>query len=548
MSALGRLTGRPSVDSAADALIGRIDQFSDVADLGTECLPDALLGRVTDTVESARARLGHGTSHTVVALAGATGSGKSSLFNALVGTELATVGVRRPTTSVARAAVFADGAEPLLDWLEIGQRHRIDTEHESLRGLVLLDLPDHDSTAAAHRAEVERLVAVVDVFCWVVDPQKYADAALHDEFIQRFAGHGAVTVVALNQIDRLAPDQRRECLAHLAKLLAEDGLESVRVLPTSATTLEGVDDLRRELAARTAERRAVVQRLDADLDWLATDLFAACGDASPAPVSRAARDAMVDAATTASGVDAVADAVGAAYRHRAAVGAGWPPARWVKRFRSDPLRRLGLGRPAAPASLESDAPTTIRRTALPPIGSAAAAAVASAGRDLVADVSDGLPTMWRDHLAEVVSGGVAALPDQLDRTIGSQELPVGRARWWTVVAALQRLLTAALVIGLLWLAVLFVLAWFKIPDPPLPKFRDIPLPTLLVLGGGGLGLLLAIVVRRIAAIGGERRRKQARAALRASVAETVETAIIGPLDAALDRLALLSEAVRKLPR
>ena len=39
-----------------------------------------------------------GGDHTVVALAGATGSGKSSLFNALAGLELAQIGARRPTT------------------------------------------------------------------------------------------------------------------------------------------------------------------------------------------------------------------------------------------------------------------------------------------------------------------------------------------------------------------------------------------------------------------------------------------------------------------
>ena len=45
---------------------------------------------------------------TVVALAGATGSGKSSLFNVLSGTELATVGVRRPTTATPLAARWGD--------------------------------------------------------------------------------------------------------------------------------------------------------------------------------------------------------------------------------------------------------------------------------------------------------------------------------------------------------------------------------------------------------------------------------------------------------
>ena len=61
--------------------------------------------------------------HTVVALAGSTGSGKSSLFNALAGADLSPVGVRRPTTSKAHASVWgAEGAAPLVQWLGVPRR------------------------------------------------------------------------------------------------------------------------------------------------------------------------------------------------------------------------------------------------------------------------------------------------------------------------------------------------------------------------------------------------------------------------------------------
>ena len=64
--------------------------------------------------------------HTVVALAGATGSGKSSLFNAIAGQELAQVGATRPTTSTPSAAVWGDDpAGPLLDWLAVPRRHAV---------------------------------------------------------------------------------------------------------------------------------------------------------------------------------------------------------------------------------------------------------------------------------------------------------------------------------------------------------------------------------------------------------------------------------------
>jgi GTPase Era involved in 16S rRNA processing len=252
-----------------DALRSRMGVLNDVVGIAEGRIDDGVFERAKKLCALSSERLGHGTSHTVVALAGATGSGKSSLFNAVSGTEFAVVGVRRPTTSQAFAVVFGDGANELLDWLLVPQRERISApDDQTLAGLVLLDLPDHDSTEATNRAEVERLVEVVDVFVWVVDPQKYADASLHDDFLQRFAGHAAVTIVVLNQIDRLSPAERTACLDDLTRLLVADGLQGVRVMGVSASTGEGIDALRRELGARVAERRALVRRLDADFDCI----------------------------------------------------------------------------------------------------------------------------------------------------------------------------------------------------------------------------------------------------------------------------------------
>ncbi len=535
----------PSVE--ADELQARLRQLSDIGELGDGRIPADLQARIHTVATAAEARLGHGTSHTVVALAGATGSGKSSLFNALVGEDLSPSGVLRPTTSKARAAVFGEGAEALLDWLDVPQRHRLDASvnaNVSLDGLVLLDLPDHDSIAAAHRHEVERLVQVVDVFCWVVDPQKYADAALHDQYLQRFASHGSVTLVALNQIDRLSADDRRACLVHLGQLLDEDGLVGVRIVATSATTGEGVAELRRELSARTAERRAVVRRLDADLDWLAADLFSACGDVTPRPVPRIARDALVMAAIKVAGVDVVADAVGAAYRHRSAMVAGWPPVRWVRKLRPDPLKRFGLGS----GRVTGNEQQSVRRTSLPPASADASAALGTAGRDLVDAVAEGLPLHWRDSLDATITAPVQSLGDSLDRDVASTELPVAPARWWAVAGAMQRILTFAMVVGMVWLGVVFVAAWFQLPNVPTPRLGVVPLPTMLALGGAALGLLLAALGRRAASVGAARRTRAARATLSAGVARVVDEEVIAPTNAELDVLARLGAMTRKLQR
>src|SRR3954452_3255484 len=105
-----------------DRLAG-LGQAVEVADGRLE-LPEVGAARALLAKAGARAALGDAT---VVALAGATGSGKSTLFNALSGSEVSTPGVRRPTTGVTHASVWgADGADRLLDWLEVPRRHRVE--------------------------------------------------------------------------------------------------------------------------------------------------------------------------------------------------------------------------------------------------------------------------------------------------------------------------------------------------------------------------------------------------------------------------------------
>ena len=65
-------------------------------------LDDALVDDGQEVVDRASSRLRLAADHTVIAIAGATGSGKSSTFNAHTGLELSAVGVRRPRRAPAR--------------------------------------------------------------------------------------------------------------------------------------------------------------------------------------------------------------------------------------------------------------------------------------------------------------------------------------------------------------------------------------------------------------------------------------------------------------
>ena len=77
----------------------RLKALQQAVELSRGRSSDDVVDRAAAAVKRADQRVAFSGNHTVVALAGATGSGKSTSFNAISGTEFAPTGVRRPTTS-----------------------------------------------------------------------------------------------------------------------------------------------------------------------------------------------------------------------------------------------------------------------------------------------------------------------------------------------------------------------------------------------------------------------------------------------------------------
>lgn len=509
----------------------RIDALTAALEAGEGRLPEPVVVAARAVAGRAQERAGLSAEHTVVALAGATGSGKSSLFNALAGADLARVGVQRPTTAEAMAVVRGDGAEPLLDWLGVQRRHRLPAPASAPDGLVLLDLPDHDSVVTEHRLRADRLVQRADLLVWVVDPQKYADAALHEGYLRPLAGHSAVVVLVLNQSDRLAADQVRAVLADLHRLAAEDGLGTARTLAVSARTGAGVDELRRLLDEAAARRRAANDRWTADLRAAAARVVLACGAPGSVRSRPVAPDRLVDALAQAAGVPVVVDAVRRSAVRRLGAHTGWPPVRWVARLRPDPLRRLHLG-----AASSSD----LVRTSLPAASAATRAAAATAVRDYADRALAGVPEAWVLAARDAVSSG--DLPDELDRAVaGTPLLPDRSAGWARALGGLQWVLLAGAVAGLLWLAVLAGTAYLRLPEPRTPQWGPLPAPTALVIGGVVAGLVLAALGAVLARLAAYRRGRAAARRLRAAVARVARRQLVEPVQAVLDDLATCRE-------
>jgi GTP-binding protein EngB required for normal cell division len=516
----------------ADLLHTRVEALRRFVGAAEGHVPEERLVTARTVIDRAGERLALSRAHTVVALAGATGSGKSSLFNALAGFQLSRVGVRRPTTGVAHACVWGQaGAAPLLDWLGVPPNRRFTREspldgndEAALRGLVLLDLPDFDSIEARHRLEVDRLLRLVDLVIWVLDPQKYADRVVHQQYLAQFQRHRDVTVVVLNQADRLSRADAERLVADLRRLLDADGLGGVPTFPTSAKGQPGLTTLRSGLERAVAARAAALLRLNGDVTEAVADLqpLVLPKTKTAAGVPRETVENLAKALGDAAGAPIVAAATERTYRHRATGTLGWPMLRWVRRLRPDPLRRLHLE------------PGPVKRpdaTSLPESSAAQQAAVALASREVAAVAAAGLPEPWPAAVIAAARSRVDDVPDALDVAIASADLGVDRRPlWWRLVGALQWLGAATALAGLAWLAVRAVFALLGLPNLDGPTVGSgVPLVTLLLGGGLLFGVLLAIVVRPFVAIAARRARARAERRLRESIAAVADTHIVAPV-------------------
>jgi predicted GTPase len=545
-----------SVVEGAKRLVGRggasvpdrLAALSQAVEAGRGRLDDALVDGAETVVRRASGRLALSGNHTIVALAGATGSGKSSTFNALAGVEVATVGVRRPTTSVTSGIAWGEeGATEVLDWLGVQRRHQVRRDElgpaeRDLDGLVLLDLPDHDSTEVAHHVEVDRLVQLVDLLVWVLDPQKYADAALHERYLRPLATHKDVMIVVLNHIDEVEPSQRKAMVKDLERRLDEDGLAGVPVLATSARHGDGIPELRSLVTKRVAAKRAAAARLSADLTAVAGRMQEQNGRTDPGELRRADRAELVDAFADAAGVPTVVRAVRKSVARRGAQHTGWVVTSWLTKLKPDPLRRLHLD--LGPSAKEL---TGLGRASVPEPTRVQRARVDTAVRSAAARVGDQLTPVWSDAVRRASVSRLEDLNDALDKAVVGTDLGVSRTPiWWRVARLLQVLLAATMLVGALWLGLIAVLGYLQLPllfDTP--EQYGLPLPTLLLLVGVVGGIALAVVGRFVNGLVARGRARTAERRLRSAIGGVTDELVVAPIDHELQAYAEVRKALAR---
>jgi GTP-binding protein EngB required for normal cell division len=435
---------------------------------GPDGFGDDLLADADELLTRAGQRLMLSSEHTVVALAGGTGSGKSSLFNRLSGADFSAVGVTRPVTSEAHACVWGvAGSGPLLEWLGVPRRYRyarssaLDSGEQSLKGLVLLDLPDHDSVMGHATDLVDKLVGLSDLMIWVLDPQKYADAAVHRRFLVPLAGHSEVVAVVLNQADLLTAGQIEDCVHDLRRLLDSENLHDVQVLVTSAVSGAGIEELRKLLIDAVTARRASAARIAADVDKTVARFrpYAAVGGADQDGAADRGLSMPADAEgrlaadfASAAGVEAISDSIRTARELRAMDYIGWPISWLADRIASrNPARKMRLGKLWQELRGLTAGPTGAQQSEID-----------NSLTVLADEVTPPLPRPWSRTVRAAIRSRAEDIPPALGTEIGAA-LPseAGTERWWRMAGVVQGLLLGCALVGLAWFGALLAVGVFK---------------------------------------------------------------------------------------
>ena len=215
----------------------------------------------------------------LVVVGGSTGAGKSTLVNSLLGRQVSTPGVIRPTT-MAPVLIHHPGdahwftGDRILPGL--ARSSGATNDQRSLRlvpeatlppGLAILDAPDVDSVVEENRALAAQLLAAADLWLFVTSAARYADAVPWDFLLSASDRSAAVGVV----LDRISPGAMADVPPHLGQMMVERGLGNspLFAVPETATDSDGllpdsaVSPIRSwlaTLARDSSSRREVVHR------------------------------------------------------------------------------------------------------------------------------------------------------------------------------------------------------------------------------------------------------------------------------------------------
>jgi energy-coupling factor transporter ATP-binding protein EcfA2 len=387
----------------------------------------------------------------LMVVGGSTGAGKSTLVNSLVGADVSTAGVLRPTT---RAPVivcnpadrdwFAD--DRVLPGLARATGAAADARALQLvphpavpPGLAILDAPDIDSVVRENRELAGQLLAAADLWLFVTTAARYADAVPW-QLLQTARARSTALAVVLN---RVPPGAGPDVSEHLGSMLRDNGLGDAALFTIEETSLTGgrlpdaqlgpVREWLHALAADADARARVVRTtLEGALNSLQQRVPALAGqvDAQLAAAATLESDARAAYTRAAAEID---EGVSSGSLLRGEVLARWQDfigtGELMRALETrigglrDRLRAMVSGRPGPgtelKAALESSVESLVRAaadqaaertyeswsatTAGRPLTAQGGRALATASRELPAAV-DREVRAWQGHVLELVAG------------------------------------------------------------------------------------------------------------------------------------------------
>jgi 50S ribosome-binding GTPase len=496
------------------------------------------------TRDTARARLGFPDSAYVLALAGGTGVGKSTLLNAIAGEKVSPAGPRRPTTADAIAWVPANRGRELaglLQWLGVKELR----EHKggSLGDVAVLDLPDFDSIELEHRERVDALLPRVDAVAWIVDPEKYKDQVVHGGYLSEFAPRIRRQIVVLNRSDLLSAADADRVAEDMRDQLRRDGAGDIDIVATRAKEgAGGVGELREWLESGVEAKRVVASRVAAEARGAVRDLARDAGvlERGPAPLVEPARRERA-ISSVAKGALLLVDITGL---ERQAVAA----TRFAARRRgAGPLRFLtsAVYRLIGRARTSADPAGFLRRWHV----RGSLAPVVEPLRELVTSTLPTVPAPIRGSLAGL--SAPASLEDRLaatiDRAVAAEAAAfrVPTSALWSVIGAAQYLVTAVLLFAMLWFASLFVVKEVPVGTISVPYLGPVPTPVLLLAVALLVGYVLAKLLQLHAGWVGRRWARRVGTRVTGEVRQRIADNLLVPLEQFEASRAALGKAVRR---
>jgi hypothetical protein len=187
-----------------------------LAAVRTDGAPQQAIERFRADVEATRFHLNRREDGpAIVALLGGTGTGKSTLFNRIFGSELTATSFRRTFTAGPVAAAQDVKSLPpgwlgvetvLVDPSQLPARGQaevlmiVPASNEITRRIVLVDTPDLDGDQPSHHAQADRVFRWADALLFLVTPEKYQMTELLP-YYRLATRYGVPTLFAMNKAE-----------------------------------------------------------------------------------------------------------------------------------------------------------------------------------------------------------------------------------------------------------------------------------------------------------------------------------------------------------